>query len=101
MSSGKKNSSYTVGPVLLGFFLFVVVGSGKKRAPTHTWHTQHPSPSGSIVGVHQAKTTPCPSSLSTNTVVSVPFLFFPTAVIGIINSATQAPLVPPSGGGGQ
>jgi len=101
MSSGKKNSSYTVGPVLLGFFLFVVVGSGKKRAPTQSWHTQHPSPSGSIVGVHQAKTTPCPSSLSTNTVVSVPFLFFPTAVIGIINSATQAPLVPPSGGGGQ
>ena len=27
LSSGTKNTSATVGPVLLGFFLFVVVGS--------------------------------------------------------------------------
>ena len=27
MSSGRKKTGYTVGPVLLGFFLFVVVGS--------------------------------------------------------------------------
>ena len=27
-SLGKKTSSFTVGPVLLAFFLFVVVGSG-------------------------------------------------------------------------
>jgi len=30
-TSAKKNNSHTVGPVLLGFFLFVVVGSGKSR----------------------------------------------------------------------
>jgi hypothetical protein len=29
MSTGKTNTTHTVGPVLLGFFLFVVVGSGE------------------------------------------------------------------------
>lgn len=29
----KKTSKIPVGPVMLGFFLFVVVGSGKPRAP--------------------------------------------------------------------
>lgn len=28
-----KSQGYTVGPILLGFFLFVVVGSGKQHAP--------------------------------------------------------------------
>jgi hypothetical protein len=31
----KKSSKIPVGPVMLGFFLFVVVGSGKSKLPRH------------------------------------------------------------------
>jgi len=41
-SSTKKGSSYPVGPIVLGFFVFVVIGSAVlqifRTAPVVAWH---------------------------------------------------------------